>query len=172
VTNALLRALGVFYAFGGVLVLIRLDQARLLDSVYAALAGGPRLRHTVRAVLLALGGVLTCVGGVALAALSDRTTPLMAVNTLVQFGWIAYAQRRFAPENADERKSRQQTISAAVAYATAFALLCWMQRSERVLLTNSRLIDVLLAVLLAVMAAWQAWAVWRSRMQGNASLPK
>ncbi len=171
-TNALLRALGVFYAFGGVLVLIRLDQARLLDNVYAALSGGPRFKHTVRAALLALGGVLTCVGGVALAALSDRTTPLMAVNTLVQFGWLGYAQLRFPPENDDERKSRQQTISAAVAYAIALALLYWMQSSERVLLSNSRVIDVLLTVLLVVMAAWQAWAVWRSRMQSNASLPK
>lgn len=166
-TDNLLRAIGVFYAFGGVLVLIRIEQARALDNLYAALTGGPQLRHTVRTVLLTLGGLLTCVGGVALAGLSSQTMPLMGVNTVVQLGWLAYATAYFPPDNDEERKSRSRTASAAVVYAIAFGLLVWMTSSERAALTNSSTMDRMLAFLLVVLSAWQVWSVWRHRVKLN-----
>ncbi len=168
----LLRAIGVFYAFGGVLVLIRLEQARLLDQVYAALSGGERARHHVRAVLLTIGGVLTCVGGVALAGLSARTHWLMGLNTLVQLGWLAYAAAYFPPTDDDDRKGRSQTASAAVVYALAFALVIWTDTSERVELSNSQRMDGLLALLLTVLVAWQAWLLGRGRLHATRPTPQ
>ncbi len=161
----LLRAIGVFYAFGGVLVLIRLEQARLLDQVHAALSGGERLRHHVRALLLTIGGVLTCVGGVALAGLSARTHWLMGVNTLVQFGWLAFATAWFPPEDAEDHKGRSQTASAAIVYALAFVLVIWTDTSERVALSNSSLMDGMIGLLLAVLVVWQTWLLGRGRLR-------
>ncbi len=167
----LLRAIGVFYAFGGVLVLIRLEQARLLDQVYAALHGGERARHHVRAALLTLGGVLTCVGGVALAGLSARTHWLMGLNTLVQFAWLAYAAAYFPPEDAEDHKGRSQTASATIVYALAFALVIWTDVSERVALSNSSRMDALIAVLCTVLVTWQAWLLGRGRLRAARSAP-
>lgn len=166
-TYNLLRAIGVFYAFGGVLVLIRIEQARSLDKLYAALTGGPQLRHFVRTLLLTLGGILTCVGGVALAGLSARTMPLMGVNTLVQLGWLAFATAYFPAEDDEDRKGRSRTASAAVVYAIAFGMLLWMTRNERAVLTNSRTMDVMIALLLGVLGAWQVWSSWRHRATSN-----
>lgn len=162
-TDHLLRAIGVFYAFGGVLVLIRIEQARSIDNLYAALTGGPQLRHTVRTLLLTIGGILTCVGGVALAGLSSRTMALMGVNTAVQLGWLAYAAAYFPPEDDEDRKGRSRTASAAVVYAIAFGLLVWLTSNERATLSSSRTMDVMIAFLLSVLGAWQAWSIWRHR---------
>lgn len=162
-TDHLLRAIGVFYAFGGVLVLIRIEQARAQENVYAALTGGPQLRHTVRTALLTIGGMLTCVGGVALAGLSDRTLALMGVNTFVQLAWLGYAAAYFPPEDDEDRKGRSRTANAAVVYALAFGLLIWLTHVGRMTLARTFTMDLMVALLLGVLGAWQAWSIWRHR---------
>ena len=161
----LLRAIGVFYAFGGVLVLIRIEQARALENVYAALTGGPQTRHTVRTALLTIGGMLTCVGGVALAGLSDRTLALMGVNTFVQLAWLGYAAAYFPPEDEEDRKGRSRTANAAIVYALAFGLLIWLTLAGRASLARTFTMDLMVALLLGVLGAWQAWSIWRHRQR-------
>jgi len=168
----LLRAIGVFYAFGGVLVLIRLGQARMLDEFYTALDSGSPVRHRVRAALLTLGGALTCVGGIALAGLSARTHWLMWTNVLVQLGWLAYAALYFPPKDDEDREGRGQSANAAIVYVLASGLVVWTDATERVTLSNSTRMDLMIALLLTVLAIWQLWLIGRRRLTTSASVTR
>lgn len=117
-------AVGVFYAFAGVVVLRRMAMDRLLDLALQAItleetAAKERLQSRV----LTFGGCLTLASGLALATLSPWATAFFAANSVVQGGYLLWAWKALPPESEEEQKGRQQTINAFVIYLAAFAFV-------------------------------------------------
>lgn len=160
-TEWIVRAVGLFYAVGGLFVLRALARGRILEATLAALTGDVGWRHPVRAMLLAGGGVLTAVSGIALAILDRAAVPLMLANTVMQAVWLVFAHFYFAPTDTEDVRDRQRTINALVVYLAATVLMVWLDRSGRVTWIASTSMEVALSLIAAMLTCWQIIAYRR-----------
>lgn len=120
-------AIGVFYVFAGFVVMRAMAMEGLMDTVLAALTNENDVNEERRTRFLRVGAFLTLTSGAALALLSPLAPWLFMANTLVQGGYLYWAERVLAPEDADEQKGRPRTKNAFVVYLAATAFVVWLQ---------------------------------------------
>lgn len=125
-------AVGGFYVFAGVVALRMMRLDRLMDGVLAVLEDKPQpANERWKSAVLTAGSFLTLASGAALATLSAFALPLFAANTVVQGGYLLWADRALPPTDADETRGRRQTKNAFVVYVAASAFVLWLSiRSE------------------------------------------
>src|SRR5690606_40506862 len=98
-------AVGVFYAFAGVVVLRRMAMDRLLDLALQAITlQETAVKERIQSRLLTFGGCLTLASGLALATLSPWAAVFFAANSVVQGGYLLWAWKALPPESEDNRK--------------------------------------------------------------------
>lgn len=119
-------AIGVFYVFAGFVVMRATSLDTLMDKVLAALENKSDANEERRTKVLRVGAFLTLASGAALSLLSPLAPTLFIANTLVQGGYLLWAERALVPEGADERKGRRQTKNAFVIYLAATAFVVWL----------------------------------------------
>lgn len=151
-----LRIVGAFYIFAGLVAMRAMVMDRLMDGMLAALSGNaPPLKDKVRRFLLGSGAALTFSGGIALALLHFLALPLMLLNAITQAVWLLYAQKNFPPEDHDDARGRRQTINAFMIYLAATALVFFVWRSGAVRFDHGFWAAAMLAAGLAGSAGWQ-----------------
>ena len=156
----IVRGIGFFYLAGGLVVLVALTRGRFMDAALEALTGGTQAKHRIRFILLAAGGALTAVSGLAALLLSRWAIALMLANVAAQALWLGYARLRFPPEDEDDALGRRRTINAAVGFLAATVLVVWLHRSGYVRLDGPPWGEAALAALAFGLAGW-ATVVWR-----------
>ena len=123
----IVMAVGGFYVVAGAAVLRMMRFDGLMDGVLAALEGKPpSANERWKSAALIAGGFLTLASGAALATLSAWALPLFVANTLVQGGYLLWAERALPPVDADEARGRQQIKNAFVVYIAACAFVAWV----------------------------------------------
>lgn len=125
VPDIVLRLIGGFYVFAGVLGMRWLVTDHLMDQMLAGISMQPiptkehRRRWLLGSSVLAIG-----MGGMALMALSLWAVPLFLFGSATQAVYLAWARTAFPTEDAIDRKGRSQTTNAAAIYGLATALVC------------------------------------------------
>ena len=121
----LLRLVGGFYLFAGIIGMRSLVMDHLMDLMLAGISMQPvpvkehRRRWLLGSSTLAIG-----MGGMALMVLSLWAVPLFLFGAVTQAFYLAWARTAFAPEDDSERKGRSQTTNAAMIYFGATILVC------------------------------------------------
>ena len=119
--------IGFFYVIAGFVVLRAIAVSNLLDRALDAIEQSkPDPKEQTKTIVLTIGAYLTAASGAALVTLSTMATILFVLNTLVQGGYLAWATKALPPEDAADRKGRQQTINAFVIYAAVTAFVTWL----------------------------------------------
>ena len=120
-----LRLVGAFYVFAGVLGMRAMVMDHLLDQMLAGITLKPipqkehRRRWLLTASTLAIG-----MGGMALMVLSLWAAPLFLFGAVGQAVYLVWARTAFLPENELERTGRRQTINAALLYGLVTVSVC------------------------------------------------
>lgn len=148
--DVVLRCLGVFYAFAGI-VAVRVGlQSALLDAALAAIGGGkPSPLERLQTLWLVGGAVLIGWSGLALAVLWNGALPLFIANTVLQALYLWFiAPRYFDVADPPDPIGRSRTRNAFFIY---FAVTTFVTAAA----FNGRLVDLfdIPAVLSSVAAA-------------------
>jgi hypothetical protein len=157
------RAIGVFYAVAGVLLLRRLPMDVAMDQMLAALGDTTAPVERQRTRVWMLGGALVFASGLSLALLSAWAPALFVAASLLQLGYLVWVTAALPPEAEEERRGRQSVIQAAVIYLLATGFVMWLDRRAvwRAWLEPPALeLIVLLAVAAAVAGVLLRHAGW------------
>lgn len=154
--------LGCFYAFAGVVAVRAALQSRFLDVATAAIEGGkPPKVETWRTLWLLVSALNVGAGGLALAVLSQWALPLFLIALCGQVFYLTVlAPRIFDAAEAPVAAGRRQTITAAIVYACATALVIWAQ-SEGVLRASDAVSPQAGIAALAAFVAFAGYSVYR-----------
>lgn len=159
----LARALGAFYLIGGILVLRALAMSRFMEMALAALNGVSQKRALLRSVLLAIGGILTAISGLALFLLHDAAIPLMLANVAMQIVWLLVAGQWFPPEDEDDRRGRLSTMRATAMFAGVTLMVLWLERTGKLAFSFDPTASMALALSGLGLLGWQAYAINKER---------
>jgi hypothetical protein len=119
--------LGAFYIFAGFVVMRSMAMSTLLDRMLLVLDPKSNSQmELVRSQVLLVGAYLTLISGVTLLIMSPFAPYAFILNTVVQGGYLIWAERAFPPEDAIDRQGRQRTKNAFVIYLAATAFVVWM----------------------------------------------
>lgn len=131
--DIVLRLVGAFYVFAGIMALRVTLASRFIDVALAAIeAKPPPPAETWRAAWLALASLLVLAGGLALLLMSDWAPALFAASLLGQVFYLGLlAPRVFDPHDPPDPSGRRQSINAAVLYAFATAFVLWAAASGK-----------------------------------------
>jgi hypothetical protein len=123
----ILRLVGVFYAFAGIVGVRAALSSRLIDIAIAALDNTRANKaKTGRALWLLIGALLVLSGGAALMLLMDASAWLFGGAALGQALYLfAAAPFLFDPCDPPDATGRNQTYNAFVLYLLATALVIW-----------------------------------------------
>ncbi len=161
ITDIILRLVGAFYAFAGVVATRAAMTSYFMDTAIAAIGGGradPVERQ--RSYWLIAAAWLVFAGGAALIAGLDTARWLFLASAAGQVIYIfALAPMYFDKVDPPDPAGRRQTTNAFVIYVAATALVMWAAAA-------GRLIPVAEAppmVLAAVVTACLALAVYAAR---------
>lgn len=159
----LARVLGGFYLVGGLIVLRALAMSRFLEMALAALEGVSQKRALIRSLLLAIGGILTAISGLALFLLHEAVIPLMLANVAMQIVWLLVASRWFPPQDEDDRRGRLSTMRATAMFTGMTLLVLWLERTGKLALTSDSTANMALALSGLGLIGWQAYAINKER---------
>jgi hypothetical protein len=119
--------IGAFYIFAGFIVMRSMAMSTLIDRVLLALdPKADSKSELLRSQVLLVGAYLTLASGVALLIMSPFAPYVFVLNTIVQGGYLIWAERAFPPEDAIDRQGRQRTKNAFVIYLAATAFVVWL----------------------------------------------
>jgi hypothetical protein len=118
--------IGALSLVAGAVALEALISRRLTASALEALTGDRTPLRDTRPVLV-LTGLLCLSGGLLLFSLSRWAAPIFILGTLLATGYLLYASRVLPPGNAAQAQGRRRTIMAIYLYATATALVLWLE---------------------------------------------
>lgn len=161
------RALGVFWAIGGIATLVVLRRERIVDMVSAALFGGLGWAARGRALLLTLGAVLTAASGLLLIGLDRAAPALLLANAAVQAVWIGFAARFLPPEDEDDVRAAARRRNAFAVWLAGTAAVIAAERFGAVRLEAWAAVEAAVAVAAVAVLAWQAYEA-RSLWAGGA----
>ncbi len=171
----LLRGIGAFYVFAGVVGALATLRGRLLDRMIAAIgehtemdgaarAAEERATHA-RAGWLLTGSWVVLVAGTLLLLLVDWAPWAFLASALLQAAYIYYvAPVHLDPNDPPDEEGRRSTTSAFVLFAAATVLVMWAASRGRLM----PLSDVPPAALAAAAAACLGFIVYTA---GNFSKP-
>jgi hypothetical protein len=131
--SIILRLVGAFYAFAGVVATRAAVTSHFLDRAIAAIGGKPTPRaETLQFWWLLGSAVLVGAGGLALMLLLDIAAWLFLASALGQAAYIAVlAPRYFDVADPPDARGRRQTVNAFVVYAAATAFVLWALATGR-----------------------------------------
>lgn len=119
--------LGAFYIFAGFVVMRTMAMSTLIDRVLLTLDPKSNSKlELLRSQVLLVGAYLTMASGVALLIMSPFAPYVFVLNTILQGGYLVWAEKAFPPEDAIDRQGRQRTKNAFVIYLAATAFVGWM----------------------------------------------
>ena len=119
------RAVGVFYALAGFVVLRAARTGRVLDGAIEGRT--PEVVAERRSTAFGLTiAWLTLLSGLALIALSRFAAPLFVLSGLAQALFLLWAGRALPPEDALGARGRRQTTNALLVYLAATAFVIWL----------------------------------------------
>lgn len=113
----ILRCIGAFYVFAGILVLRGVVMDRVMDQMLAGITmkAQPK-KEGLKRLIWGISGMAIGMGGAALMVLNLWAVPLFTVGLLTQVAYLIWARTAFPLETPLEEKGRRQTINAAVLY--------------------------------------------------------
>jgi hypothetical protein len=172
-TDIVLRVIGAFYAFAGVVATRSAMMSRFIDQAIAAISlQKPRPAETARNAWLLGGAALVLTGGVFLLAGLELAAWTFAASALAQASYIyVVAPRYLDGEDPPDPQGRRQTTNAFVIYAAATAFILWGAYRGRLSgigeVSKPALIAVAAALLLY--AGYVAKALWRRPRETSSS---
>lgn len=162
ISDIILRLVGAFYAFAGVVAMRAALTSYFMDTAIAAIGGGqadPVERQ--RSYWLIGAAWLVFAGGAALMAGLDLARWLFVASAAGQAIYIfALAPMYFDKVDPPDPRGRRQTTNAFVVYVAATALVLWAGAVGRLV----PVADAHPALRGAVMLACGALAVYATRM--------
>jgi hypothetical protein len=163
-TDIVLRVIGAFYAFAGVVATRAAMMSRLLDQALAAISlEKTKPAETARNVWLFAGAALVLAGGVFLLAGMQLAAWTFAASALAQASYIyVVAPRYLDRDDPPDAQGRQQTTNAFVIYAAATAFILWAAYRGRLAGFGETSTPALVAVAAALVlyAGYVAKALW------------
>lgn len=131
--SIVLRLVGAFYAFAGVVATRAAVTSLFLDRALAAIgAKKPPRAETLQFCWLLGSGMLVGAGGLALMLLLDIAAWLFLASALAQAAYIAMlAPRYFDVADPPDARGRRQTVNAFIVYAAATAFVLWALATGR-----------------------------------------
>lgn len=165
----LLRVLGGFYVFAGVVASRAATMSSLLDRAISVIElKPPPLEEALRGHWLLFTSLLVFAGGLLLVLLLEAAVWVFVAGTALQALYIyVLAPSYFDIADAPDARGRQQTRNAFVIYAAATALVAWAGYAGR-LQSWDALPGPLLALVSAGAAAFVGTAVWSYVRAGRA----
>jgi hypothetical protein len=126
-TDIVLRVIGAFYAFAGLVATRSAMMSRFIDEALAAISlQKPKPAETARSVWMFAGAALVFAGGVFLLAGLKLAAWTFAASALAQASYIyVVAPRYLDADDPPDAQGRQQTTNAFVIYAAATAFILW-----------------------------------------------
>lgn len=131
--DIILRVIGAFYAFAGVVATRAALTSHLLDVAIAAIGAKvvPRV-ELLRTAWLLTAATLVLAGGVALMLLLDWAPALFVTSALGQLAYLAIAAPSYFDRgDPPDAKGRRQTTNAFILYTAATAFVCWAYAAGR-----------------------------------------
>lgn len=158
ITDIILKLVGAFYAFAGVVAARAAMTSYFMDSAFAAISGGradPVERQ--RSAWLIGAAWLVFAGGVALAAGLDMARWLFLASAAGQAVYLfALAPMVFDKADPPDPRGRRQTTNAFVIYVAATAFVLWAGAVGR-LTAFADAHPLLLAAVAVVCIAFAGW---------------
>jgi hypothetical protein len=172
-TDIVLRVIGAFYAFAGVVATRSAMMSRFLDQALADITlQKPKPAETARSVWMFAGAALVLAGGVFLLAGLKLAAWTFAASALAQASYIyVVAPRYLDAEDPPDAQGRQQTTNAFVIYTAATAFILWAEYRGRLASVGDVSTATLVAVggALLLYAGYLARALWWSPRRSRAS---
>jgi hypothetical protein len=134
-TDILLRLVGAFYAFAGVVASRVALTSHFLDRAISAIGGKPTPRaETLQFYWLLGSALLVLASGAALMLRIDIAAWVFLASALGQAAYIlVLAPRSFDLHDPPDARGRRQTVNAFVVYSAATALVLWALATGRLL---------------------------------------
>lgn len=117
------RAIGVFYALGGLMLLYQAWLNWRLQRALSGLISVPTAEQVADGVI-ALGGVLVLASGAALAALSAWAVVAFLAGWVIQAAYLLWANR--SDLNDPAAAGRRRSVHAFAGYTAATGLVLWL----------------------------------------------
>ena len=163
-TDILLRVIGAFYAFAGLVATRSAMMSRFIDQAIAAISlEKPKSVETARSVWMLGGAALVLIGGVFLLAGLELAAWTFAASALAQASYIyVVAPRYLDDEDPPDVQGRQQTTNAFFIYAAATAFILWAAYRGRLVGVGEASTPALVAVggALLLYAGYVGKALW------------
>lgn len=126
------RGVGLFYVFGGLMVLRAARMERFLDDAIARISlqkAAPEATDRLRLVSMFAIAILTLVSGALLVFLLRPAVYAFLANAAVQGAYLAWARKALPPTDTDSGRGRRRTTNAFVIWLvmTALVLLLFEQ---------------------------------------------
>lgn len=159
--DSLLRALGAFYVFAGVVGTRAGLTARFIDIAIGAISGGsPSRAETMRSSWLLAATSLVFAGGATLLFLLDAALWAFLASLLGQAAYLYWVAPRYLDkDDPPDAAGRQQTTNAFMIYLVATALVVWAASAGR-LHQSSETPWPVLAVVGGAIALQIGYVVW------------
>lgn len=134
-TDILLRLVGAFYVFAGVVASRVAVTSHFLDRAISAIGGKPTPRaETLQFYWLLGSAILVLAGGAALMLRIDIAAWAFLASALGQAAYIlVLAPRYFDLYDPPDARGRRQTVNAFVVYSAATAFVLWALATGRLL---------------------------------------
>jgi hypothetical protein len=172
-TDIVLRVIGAFYAFAGVVATRSAMMSRFLDQAIAAISlQKTKPAETAQSAWLLVTAAVVLAGGVFLLAGMQLAAWTFVVSALGQAAYIyVLAPRYFDREDPPDAQGRQRTTNAFVIYTAATAFILWAAYRGRLVGVGEVSTPALVAVggALLLYAGYLARALWWSPRRSRAS---
>jgi hypothetical protein len=147
-TDIVLRVIGAFYAFAGLVATRSAMMSRFIDEALAAISlQKPKPAETARSVWMLAGAALVFAGGVFLLAGLKLAAWTFATSALAQASYIyVVAPRYLDADDPPDAQGRRQTTNAFVIYAAATAFILWAAYRGRLVSVGEVSTPALIAV--------------------------
>ena len=118
------RAIGVFYLVGGLMLLYQASANWRLQQALPRFLSPSPTEQTADGII-AVGGLMVLVSGLALALLSSWAVLAFLAGWVIQAGYLIWAARCHRPREAVADHGRRRSVDAFAAYTMATAaVLC------------------------------------------------
>ena len=171
-TDVVLRIIGAFYAFGGLVATRAGLMSQLIDQAIAAIAlKKPTRTETAQNVWLIATAALVLIGGVLLLAGLQLAVWVFVASSLGQAAYIYYVAPRFFDRDDESGGGRRATTNAFVIYLASTAFILWATYRGRLVTLDESSTPALIAVGAALLlyAGYLARALWWSPRKGSGS---
>ncbi len=170
-TDVVLRIIGAFYAFGGIVATRAGLMSQLIDQAIAAIAlKKPTRSERAQNAWMMATAALVLIGGVLLLAGLQIAAWVFLASSLGQAAYIYYvAPRFFDGKNEPDGDGRRASTNAFVIYSAATAFILWAAYRGRLVRLDEASTPALVAVGagLLLYAGYLARALWWSPRKGR-----